>query len=203
VPDLDILERSVQPHWFGPAKLLDGGEVPPEQLVRSILRSLCTSLRKGGGLPGLQAYVQVVAQVASGLRSVAQGLAQLDSLVREAHGDRHSRIAAKAVARLVVDLGEGAPTPLDPTTTVAASFCGELIEHHLFGRLRPERLDWHFGDRDGGASWLEQSRQALNSKVLKIAHQLTRDPTAAKLVSPTFGRRERRPTRDQLEDVVS
>lgn len=203
MPDLDILARAPAPGWRRPYRLAVGSAASPQELASAAIQSLAHSLRSGGGLPALDSLADVVSRFLSGQLPLADALHHLRSIEQATGGDRHTKVAARATARLLVELGQGGSSIAEPRLAVAERFCWAMVDHHLFGRVRPELVGSRFPDHASAFAWEEGCKEALRPGLKKVASALARDPMAARLHAPRTAAGRRRSTADLLNESLT
>lgn len=203
MPDLDMLDRVSAPGWHKPYRLLENGEVPPGEIGRATLHSLCRSLRLYGGVPGLDSIAEIIEQVQHGECEDADAFRRLRAVEQVANGHRHTRIAVRAANRLIVEIEQGGELDRDPALAVAYRFCRELIDHHLFGRARPALVGERFASHDEAVAYESVCMAAVAPYVARVAEDLARDPRATRLHAPRMPRAARRSTADLLDEPLA
>lgn len=202
MPDLDILDHAATPGWHKPYRLL-AGNASPQEVGRDILSSLSQSLRRGGGLPEADALRGIVERAAAGQLAPFEALRQLRSVELSAGGHRHTKVAARAAAELVVALEQGDGLTGDPAQAVAEGFCWAIIDHYLFGRARPKLIGQRFADHGEAIAWEQECKEVLRPSVRKMAEALARDPQARKIRAPRMPGLLRRSTVDLLHEPIT
>lgn len=203
MPDLDMLDRVSAPGWHKPYRLLANGEATPEEIGRAMLHSLCRSLRLYGGVPELGGIADVVEQVLDGECGAPEAFRRLRVIESTANGHRHTRVAARTAARLIVEIEQGRTFDRDPAIVIADRTCHELIDHHLFGRVRPALIGERFASHDEAIACERACMEAVAPYVARVAETLARDPRATRLRAPRMPRSVRRSTADLLDEPLA
>ena len=203
MPDLDIIERSAKRGWHGATRMYAGGAASAVEMRRPILKALAKSLRDSGGLPGLVDLSTIVQQVCTGDLSTLAAIREVRSVKRECGGHLHTRVAAEAVATLIVEVHQESTTIIEPTTTVAERFLWGLVDHHLFGRARPYLVGQRFADYEAALQEENACKSSLAPYVRELAGRLVRDPTAKDLRAPSVRGSHRRSTAELLNEPIA
>ena len=203
MPDRDVLDRSSVPAWRGSRRLLTGGAAPPDEVAQAIIPALAKSLRDGGGLPGADHLAAVLSRFQLSELSACEALAALRSVERAFSGHRHTKVATQAVAGLIVQHEHCGSPASEPTEAVSLSFCLQMVDHHLFGRVRAELVGSRFADYGEALAWEQQCKDALRPRLTRLAMALARNPTAVGLRAPLAGIAARLSTADMLHEPVT
>ncbi len=202
MPDNDIIQSALVPCWQAAGRLLRGGH-PLLEVASASDKALARSLRQGGGLPGLDRLTALLEEVQAGQLTPGQAMDRLHDVEYEYDGSRHIKVAAQATRQLVAEVHQGASF-LDARRAVAERFCWELLDHQLFGRLRPLLIGTRFADRDEAAAFEAACKAELTTAITKLASQLLADPTATALRAPALRARTRRTTEELMAlDLLS
>lgn len=203
MPDLDMIDRVSAPGWHKPYRLLENGGAAPEEIGRAMLHSLCRSLRLYGGVPGLDEIADVVARVQDGRCGATEAFRRLRAIEQAADGHRHTRVAVRAANGLVVEIGQGLEVGHDPVRSVAERFCRALIDHQLFGRVRPALVGERFASHDEAIACERDCMDAVAPHVARVAADLARDPRATRLRAPRIPGVTRRSTAELLDEPLA
>jgi hypothetical protein len=203
MPDLDMIDRGSAPGWHKPFRLLEHGEATPEEIGHAVLHSLCRSLRLYGGVPGLHDIADIVDRTMSGRCGVAEAFRHLRAIEQAAHGHRHTRVAVRAANGLLVEIGQGRQLARDPAQEVADRFCHALIDHQLFGRVRPALVGERFASHDEAIACERACVDVAAPYVSRVAENLARDPRATRLRAPRMSGTTRRSTADLLDEPLA
>lgn len=203
MPDLDMIDRISAPGWHKPYRLLANGEATPEEIGRAILHSLCRSLRLYGGVPGLGGIADVVEQVLAGECGATEAFRRLRAIESTANGHRHTRLATRAASRQIVEIEQGTGFDRDPAVAIAERSCYELIDHHLFGRVRPALIGERFASHDEARACERACMESVAPYVARLAEDLAHDPGAPRLRAPRMPRSVRRSTVDLLDEPLA
>ena len=179
-----------------------GGAASAVEMRRPILKALAKSLRDGGGLPGLVDLSTIVQQVCTGDLSTLAAIREVHSVERECGGHLHTRVAAEAVATLIVEVHQESTMIIEPTTTVAERFLWRLADHHLFGRAGPYLVGQRFTDHEEALREENACKAALAPDIRKMAERLVHDPTGKGLRAPSVRQSHRRSTASLLNEPI-
>lgn len=183
MPDLDIIPRTAAPGWKTASKLLEGNGTDDE-IVRAILRSLSCSLRREGGLPCLDGFINVVGDFERGELTYAAAMMRVRTIVRLAEGHHLAKVAERSVSYVLVDVAAGEALPSNLHQAVAERFLWCLADHCLIDRRRPELVGTKYADYDEAFATEERYKAILGPSVSRMAANLLRNPTAVHLRAP-------------------
>lgn len=179
MPDRDIIERLPASGWQRPYRLAMGG-APASGVRRAVLESLSRSLREGKGIPGFLRLVDIVEQFRAGGINQCDAFELLRGVERDQRGHRHTKLASRATAELLAEMEHRSLSIENAAEAVAEHCCLAMVDHHLFGRLRPVRL---------GEEPTEQCyKDELATGIKAVARQLTREPSGAGVRAPATRR---------------
>jgi hypothetical protein len=188
--------------WRKPERLV-AGAAGPDEVARGMVESLTRSLRRGGGVRRLADFGRVASQVACAQITPLEAMSQLQAIEQLAGGDRHTRVVAQAVARLIVEPEHSAALVIDPEGVVCESFCWELLDHCLLGQARAKVVGKRFTDHAGMLSFERECREKISAALRKVAADLAADPTAARLKAPRGSVSVRRSTAEILKMALT
>lgn len=203
MPDLDMIDRVSAPGWHKPYRLLENGEAPPEEIGRAVLHSLCRSLRLYGGVPGLHDIADIVARTIDGRCEITEAFRRLRGVEQAADGHRHTRVAVRAANGLLVEIEQGQQLARDSAQEVAARFCHALIDHQLFGRVRPALVGERFVSYDEAVACERACIDATAPYMARVAEALVDDPRARRLRAPRMPGIPQRSTADLLDEPLA
>lgn len=204
MPDLDVISERPDVGWRAPFRLLMGSG-SEDEVGHAAICSLCRSLRRAGGVPGLERLVSIITSCWHDELSLVGAFDQLHKVEQECTGHLHTKLAARAGARVLVDFnyGDRASPEQDPASRLAVAFCEEVIDHHLFGRARPNIVGTRFGSQDDELRWELQCMARLQPRIERVACHLLQYPTAAGLRAPSAPRSLRMTTEEILSERLN
>ncbi len=191
MPDGDVIPNKPVRLWRRPYDLICSGS-DPATVSQAIHSSLLKSLRDKGGLPGAADLASVVSAVAEGRLPLLEALHELREVEWRGGAHLHTRVAAQAVAKLLVELSQGSPLDTSPLRAVLDRFSWELIRYQLLGRLGPDQQGVSFSTYDEYLAWERQYLEPLRPQVDALVSALERDSSGLGLrhmpVNPTPAR---------------
>ncbi|MBI3977414.1 MAG: hypothetical protein HY331_04425 [Chloroflexi bacterium] len=176
MPDGDVIPRRPVPLWKRPYALMHE-EADTETIAAGVAGSLWKSLSSKGGLPGASEFADVVGRVASQEITLMDALEQLREIEWQNSGHLHTRLAARAVATLLVGISQGDPLMGPPLRVVIEHFCWEMVRFQLVGRIGPDRQGNWFSTYDERLAWEQKLKEALWPKIAPLVTSLEHDPT--------------------------
>lgn len=180
MPDGDVITRSPVRLWKRPHDLLCSG-ADGETVADGICHSLLGSLRDKGGLPGAQDLAALVDSLIVGNTTLPEALEEVHE-VEWRHGFHiHTRVAAEAVRRLLVEIGQGKGPNCEPLRAVVVEFCSQLIRYQLLGRIGPDQKGFRYTEYDGYLEWEQKVLGPVQSRVEALVSGLVRDPSGRSL----------------------
>ena len=203
MPDLDMIDRASAPGWHKPYRLLKNEGATPAEIGRALIHSLCRSLRRYGGVPRLDSIVAVVEGVRQGQCTVAEAFRRLRAIEQAADGHRHTRVAVRAAHRMIAEIGQGGQFDHDSARAVADRFCRESIDHHLFGRVRPDLIGERFASHDEAVACEHACMETATPYVARVAEVLALAPRATRLRAPRMPGLARRSTAELLDEPLA
>jgi hypothetical protein len=200
MPDGDLYRQTPAYVWRRVYGQIGAGAAPGD-VARPTRIALCHALRRGGGLPGLAIFGEIVTRVKAGELAPVQALQEIREAERQLDGSQHAKLSGMAASRLISGMGLGEPAPLDPALTVAVRACGDLVESNLLGLVEVEFVGDgdSFTSQDQVVSWLNEFRGEIANDVTIIARRLVADERAERLRAPAR-RRTTRKTADMLHE---
>lgn len=180
MPDGDVVPRAPVRLWKRPHSLLSSA-ADAETVADGICHSLVGSLRDKGGLPGAQDLASVVDAMVAGDISLSDALAETHEVEWRHGAHTHTRVAAEAVRRLLVEISQGKALSSESLRTVAEESCWQLIRYQLLGRIGPDQQGVNYSTHEEYLRWEQQVLAPIQSRVGAIAAGLARDPTGHSL----------------------
>ncbi len=193
--DKDIFTRVVARKWRAPYRMAVG-EAPVGEVADAVITALAYDLRYGG-FPHLAEVAAIVRTAIPG-GSIDETLARLTSMVRDARGDLHVRLAVAAAQRLVVEIAQGESLATTCEEATAGRFCREIIEYRLLAHLRVDLANETGYTTAQIGRWGQEFHECADERVAKIARRLLDDPSGATIRAP-YAQRERLSTKELLE----
>lgn len=187
MPDLDIIDRNAPRGWARAYKFFLGDASTPE-VTRAATKALARSLRENGGFPSAHLFRRVLDQRMSGELDGHSAFEAASAIQHRLGHERHAKIGARALGKLLVEIGHGRRLGGDSFEALCDRFVHELVDHLFFGRIRPEIVGTK---RYPGRAEVEvrelSVREALEPSLRKIARELAVSPSADELrAPPTF-----------------
>ena len=184
MPEGDRFESSLGAGWRGAFRLMTQ-EATAAEVSDKLIESLTKTLRREGGIPGLEAIIAVVERQHE--FSPVEAYEALDRVVRDCGGHRHTVIAADTAKSSFVLSGLDAELTErgDLSRRVAVRACIALVDHYFFGRTR-ERLitAGRLRDHAEAHEWRNQTIEAVRPRLERIANRLLQSPDADGLRAP-------------------
>ncbi len=180
MPDGDVIPRTPVRLWKRPHSLLSSA-TDAQAVADGIFHSLVGSLRDKGGLPGTQDLAAIVGDMIAGNISLADALEETHE-VEWRHGVHvHTRVAAEATRRVLVEVGQGKALSSAPLRTVTEASCWQLIRHQLLGRIGPDQQGVSYTTHEEYLQWEQRVLAPIQSRVGAIVADVARDPTGRSL----------------------
>lgn len=189
--ELDRFEKAIRPGWRGAYRQAREEAASPEEVADKLAQSLVRTLREEGGVPGLPGIEEVFGSAAwqlalptsSGV--LLQAFNDLDQIVRDQGGHRHTRIAVDAAKSLLVQ--QSAPAQSWPTLAhLAERVCSDLVKHSFFATARDNLVAEGKVENHGQArDWQEGIQGIMQPAIRQIAERLMKDPSAEALRAPS------------------
>lgn len=202
MPDLDIIDRNAPRGWARAYKLFLGNASVPE-VARAATKALARSLRENGGLPGAHLFRRVLDQRMSGELDGHGALEAASAIQHRLGHDRHAKIGARAVGKLLVEFGHRRRLRGESFETLCDRFVHELVDHLFFGRIRPDIVGTK---RYPGRAEVEVRelavREGLEPSLRKIARKLAVSPSADGLRAPPTSIGPQPTTEEMLDQPI-
>jgi hypothetical protein len=198
VADRDIMRLGIAPYWCTPARLILG-DAQTEEIVRAILASIAKSFRKEGKIPGLSRMADVIRLFQKGGLSVLDAYTQLRGIVRDAGCHRHAQIAERVSQTVLADVQAGKQLGGTVEEAIAREFCADLVNHHLFDKLRARSPKHRRVDEQR----LLICKQAVSPSLQRVAKKLSSDVEGQTFRAPPLQRRARRSTDEILHSSIA
>jgi hypothetical protein len=182
MPDLDVLGFHAAPGWGTPFRLLKG-TVEPRVLARAVVQASARTLRKHGGIPGLDSFSETIRGFDANEFDLASALAanRRKSL---SLGGRHAAIVERACNRVLVERHNAGARVLDPKGALVSEFLREFASHHLFDRARPVVVRPGKLSEAAYHEYASRCAAELEGPFSRMATALLRDPRASSLRAP-------------------
>lgn len=194
MPDLDIVERNLKPHWRKVYRHIKNRQ--SMDLVGDELNRACAEqLRQEGGNPGFRRAIDLaVTGYRDGARSLSEKCRQYERDFMMSPG---ARGLADSVLRLAQEESRG--RAISGPLSLAKQRCIQIADRCFFGRLQK------YIGRGGVFESFEQLEgfrrellRSADSQLWELANRLTRNPSASGLRAP--GARTRRATTREFLD---
>ena len=195
---MDILGKNVS-YQFAPTYRLIRGRADDATVLAECRAGLARTLVRGGGLPGLRARATLVVGIGT-CGSVGSVISASGRMIPEDQGGRHAHMAHRAVQRLLAE-GHRPTTLVEAEHLIARYAAHELMEHRLFSCLRLEAPEFGMTP-DEFSMYARRLHDQMEPAIERFARQLVEDPSGGTIRTPASPRRERRSTRDILEQEV-
>lgn len=215
MPEGDRFERAFAMGWRTAYRRARGPAASPAEVADACLSALAKTLRERGGVPGLRAIEGVLTGTArrlgfppspwaEGARELHVVFDQLDRIVRDGGGHRHTKVAADVAKALLVQMID--PVSRPDGRVIRRLFVERvtvgLVEHYFFGRARPNLLaEGKLRTPGEAAAWQQAVEACMRPGIRTMAERLIKDPSAGALRAP---RRitARQPTKVLLEEAL-
>lgn len=184
MPERDRFERKLGPGWQRAYRLVKGAVAPNAEVADALARALADTLRNGGGVPGLEEMCVVVRRAEE---DTLESFVQLEHIVQEHDGHRHTTIAAGVAKSLLVQTPPVASGTAQESVVdiLARDTCAALVDHSFFSKVRPRLLaEGRFSNHEQARQWQAQVEYSMQSAVAVLATQIARRPDAAGLRAP-------------------
>lgn len=177
----DRFERSLGAGWRTAANYTENENASLEEIGDKLVSSLVDCLRKYDGVPGFREIVDVLK---APLRpSLSESSCQLEDIVRDRKGHRHSKIAANEAKSLLVS--KETLKSEDVETCLAQAICPALVRHYFFARVCPKlTATKRFSSPGEFLEWQIRIEQSIQSRINMVATQLVQSPDATNLRAP-------------------
>lgn len=191
MPDGDVVSSSIHHRWRSAYAGLKGTATPHEVAPR-VLKALTETLRANGGVGGLHGYGVVVEACVAGKLTAAEARTNARLVAQSQEQTPFALIVHKAVDRcLVAPISETAV--LAPgVLTVVDAICIVVMDHALFGRVRPALVGERFPNHEAYDDFVADCRALLAPALEHLGKSLSRDPSAARLRAAPMRRRAHR-----------
>lgn len=196
MPDLDIVEQKIKPHWRKPYQLIKGGQ-PDDLCVDALIKALAAELRETQGIPAFEELS--AATVARDLSTIAKQIERrFDSPVMKDPVQILERATKRCRAK--IDAGLALPHP----ERLARVHCEELIKHSLLGRLKPTLVGMgrRFSNIESMLRFEARIVRAARPQLEKISRRLAENPKDAKIRAPR-SLRKRNSTAELLDTPIT
>lgn len=198
MPEGDRFENAFAVGWRRAYRRAREGAASPAEIADTCMTALARTLRERGGVPGLREMEAVVTDVAcrlafrpgtgmEGAKMLRAAFDELDRIVRDADGHRHTKVAADAARQLLVQLDDplGNLGGQSFTTYFAEQVCLALVEHHFFARARQSLVaEGKLGGPEEALAWQQGVEAAMRPAIQTVAKHLAREPRAGTLRAP-------------------
>ena len=176
MPDGDVIPDQPVRLWKRPHQLMCSG-LDTASVGDAISHSLIRSLRDKGGLPGVGELTAVVERFATGQVALIDALAALRDVERRFLGHLHTRLAARAASRLLVELSQGDLPTAPLSRVVLERFSWELVRYQLLGRRGPDLQGTRFSTYEDRLHWERDHLDAIRPTIDRAVVSLEQDPT--------------------------
>lgn len=183
MPDLDRVERSLSPYWRAPYRLLKGGH-SEEVVAEALLRCLAADLRKRGGVPEYESFLQVC-MAPEQRQEPLKTLADVGRSIEQRFGQsRDAKLLSQTMQRTRAKIEAGRALPSSPY--FAEEFLGTLLRHNFFAKVTHLVVgkERRFKDVIEARAFERRVCQELEPQIPKLARRFAADPTASKLRAP-------------------
>lgn len=174
MPDLDIASP-VAPGWHKPYKLVRGG-APPADVGRAALAALVKALRRGHGLRSLGDLQSVAEATMNGTLSASDALARLHAIEFASGGERHTKVAVRAVQKILAQAGDAPGSAHDLGARIATCFCRYLFAHYICGPAWIEVLHERFPVHREARAFADAVAAVVEPGLETLGEGLAREP---------------------------
>ena len=202
MPEKDRFEKNLRAGWNTIYQYVLNDNATPDEVNDKIAKSLTRELRENGGVPSLQAMMDVI--VAPPGPSLLESFDAIDAIVKSESGHRHTKVAARVAKSLLARklASGGTLEPQDIAHSFAVKVCFALVKHYLFARVCPKLIARdRFADHEEASRWRNQVEKDIQPTIGKIAVKLLRNADAKGLRAPKRTA-TKLPTSDIMAEVL-
>lgn len=183
MPELDRFERNFGAGWRRAFNYARNGDSSDGEIGDVLIKSLAKTLRDRGGIPGFDELIGIVCG-RTGLNSI-EAFTQLDRIVRNHGGHRHTKIGAEIVkAVMVVAELDSMESPTNPTE-LAEQICVRILDHEYFDRARAHLIELDkLQSHEDSRQWQHRVLRQISPAVSRVAEQVVKDPKSLRLRAP-------------------
>lgn len=185
MPEGDRFERSFKAGWRSAIRLVREGVGSEDEVADKLVASLAETLRDEKGVPCFPEMLRVITKGET--RSLLDSFNDMDEIVRDSEGHRHTQIASDVAKSLLVqmDVADGMDDFALLTLSFSEHVCSALLDHYFFGRAYPQLVaEGRFGDYEDAMRWQNRVERIMQPNITKLADRLVHIPDAEGLRAP-------------------
>jgi len=183
MPDRDWYYYNMPRNWRGVARRIEEG-AGLARVGDLALRAVTRTLRRAGGVAGLDDMIGVVAEYAAGGKTIPEAFSLLRQAGQAAGRSGLTQVAKRAAESIIVAIDRG-ELKSDFAHAVRCRFVEQLLESSLFGRARSRWVPGRFPTFQDAHDWQRQCTASMQPRIAELADRMERHPSGSGLWAPS------------------